>query len=589
VLEALTDSRVEGVVYIACSQGGGKTELLLNAAGYYIEHEPSPILLVEPNLEMAEALSKDRLAPMIRASALPIAEARSRDSGNTIRHKEFPGGHITIVGASSAAGLSMRPIRVLLFDEVDRYPPSAGTEGDPIRLAEARTSAFWNARKATVTSPGYKGGRSDALWATTDRCEWHIPCLHCGEEQWLRWEQVQWEKDTAGEHRPETAVYVCAACGVGWDDRERWESIRRGRYVATAPFRGWRGFRLPAMAVLGRKLEPMVRQWLEAQGHPEQIKAFKNTVRAEWYEEEYHALDETGLLARREQLVAVNGIPEMPAPCALLTAGVDVQEAPARLEVSVWAWARGEESWLLEHQVLYGDPAGPPLWAALDEYLRRPWPRARGGVDFVRGTCIDTGGHHTQMAYDFCGPRFRLPTPDGGRAFVFAVKGSPGSGDVWPRQASRVTVKVPLWPIRVDPAKEQLYGRLGIGEPGPGYIHLPNTVDERYCRGLVAEKIETTTDRKGRPHRVWKLKAAGLRNEPLDCAVYAYAALCGLRALGFDLEHEVERLPVRTVFVPLTAAQAPSAPASAPPAEPARPALRSPRGWIEPRRGWLRG
>ena len=589
VLEAITDPAVVGVVYVACSQGGGKTELLLNAAGYYMDHEPSPILVVEPNVEMAEALSKDRLAPMIRSSpalAGKVADARSRDSGNTIRHKEFPGGHITLVGANSAAGLAMRPIRVVLFDEVDRYPSSAGTEGDPVRLAEARTTAFWNARKVTVTSPGTKGGRSWGLWEQTDQAEFFVPCPDCRADQVLRWAQVHWEKDGEGRHRPETAAYVCERCGVAWDDAARWRSIREGEYRPTREStNGWKGFRLPAMAVLGRKLAPMAQQWLEAQGNPEQIKVFKNTVLAEWWEEQFEALDETGLLARREQRVEVGGRIQVPAQVVMLTAGVDNQDVPPRLEISVWGWGKGEESWLLEHQVIPGDPASPLTWQLLDDYLARPWPRELGGVDWIRGTCIDTGGHHTQAAYDFCGPRFQRLTPDGGRSFVFAVKGFGGTGDVWPRQQSRVTTKVPLWPLRVDPAKEQLYGRLALAAPGPGYVHLPNTVDQRFLAGLTAEKIVTRTNRKGFPVRAWELKTAGARNEPLDCAVYAYAALCGLRAMGFDLDAEVARLSQRPVVEAPAAGT--GAPAAVAPPAPARPPGRDP--WIEPRRDWLRG
>jgi len=597
VLDACTDSSVRGVAFIACSQGGGKTETLINAVGYYVDHDPSPILLVEPTVEMAEALSKDRLVPMIRASGLPISD--SRESGNTIRHKVFPGGHLTLVGANSAAGLSMRPIRVLLLDEIDRFPASAGTEGDPISLAEARTSAFWNARKVVATSPGFKGdpdgkggSRSWSFWYMTDRCEFYVPCPSCSHEQFLEWSHVHWEKDEAtGAHRPETATYVCAACGEAWEDRQRYAAIRRGAYRATNPGSetGWRGFRLPAMAVLGRALEPMVRQWLQAQGHPEQLKAFKNTVLAEWYEEHYHALDETGLLSRREVQIEVGGVPEVPAVCAVVTAGVDVQEAPARVEISSWAWATGEESWLLEHEVILGDPAGPALWLALEAYLRRPWPRAVGGLDYTRGICIDTGGHHTQAAYDYCRPRFRLLTPDQGSAFTFAIKGRAGPGEIWPRHPSRAIKHLPMWPILVDPAKEMLYGRLGLASPGPGYVHLPTTVDERYCKGLVGEKAEDVVDKKGRSRRAWRPKSAGVRLEPLDCAVYAYAALCGLRAMGFDLELEAAKLPMRPVFTP-QAGVVPSASAPpAAPAGPARPAYREPkRQWIEPRRDWLR-
>lgn len=592
VLDAITDPAVEGVVYIACSQGGGKTEILLNAAGYYADHDPSPILIVEPNVEMAEALSKDRLAPMIRSSpalAGKVADSRTRDSGNTIRHKEFPGGHVTLVGANSASGLSMRPIRVVLFDEVDRYPPSAGTEGDPVELAEARTTAFWNARKFVATSPGRKGGRSWQFWQHTDQCEWHVPCPDCETFQPLRWEQVQWEKSESGEHLAETAVYVCERCGVPWSDTARWQASLRGRYVASNlnPTSRWRGFRFPAMGVVGRGLVPMVRKWLSAQGNPEQIKAFKNTTRADWWEEQYEAIDETGLMARREDFPEVGGRLAVPAACAVLTAGVDVQDN--RLEISVYAWASGEESWCLAHDVLYGDPATPATWIGLDEYLRRPWPRELGGVDYLRGTCVDTGGHHTQSAYDFCGApgRFRGVTPDGGRCFVFATRGSAGGGDLWPRAHSTATTKVPLWTLKVDAGKEQVYGRLSIVEHGAGHVHFPKTLGDEFFKGLTAEKIEVKTDRKGFAKRTWKLKRSGARNEPLDCAVLAYAALWGLRANGMDLETEVARVPMRQVYEPTAAAPTPDA-AVVPQAETGRSRWQEKsKDWLGDTRGWL--
>jgi phage terminase large subunit GpA-like protein len=214
----------------------------------------------------------------------------------------------------------------------------------------------------------------------------------------------------------------------------------------------------------------------------------------------------------------------------------------------------------------------------------RAWPRAAGGIDFIRAPCVDTGGHHTQRSYDFCGPRFRRMTPDGGRAFVFAIKGSAGPGHIWPRQASKITTKVPLWLIRVDAGKEQIYGRLAIAEPGAGYIHLPMTVGREFLQGLTAEKLETTVNKKGFAVRTWKKKKPGIRNEPLDTSVYAYAALCGVRAVGFDLEREVQKLGAAPVVMG-TPVQAPATPAASP-AVPRAP--RSPAGWLGETRGWLR-
>jgi phage terminase large subunit GpA-like protein len=116
-------------------------EILNNTIGYFAHYDPSPVLLIQPTVEMAEAWSKERFAPMIRDTAVlrPLfADPRSRDSGNTLRHKDFAGGYVAVIGANAPSGLAMRPIRVVLADEVDRYPLSAGTEGDPLKLAEKR-------------------------------------------------------------------------------------------------------------------------------------------------------------------------------------------------------------------------------------------------------------------------------------------------------------------------------------------------------------------------------------------------------------------------------------------------------------------
>ena len=94
----------------------------------HIDQDAAPILAVMPTLEMAQAWSKDRLAPMLRdtpAIRNRVADTRTRDSGNTILHKTFPGGHLTASGANSPASLASRPVRIVLLDEVDRYPVSA--------------------------------------------------------------------------------------------------------------------------------------------------------------------------------------------------------------------------------------------------------------------------------------------------------------------------------------------------------------------------------------------------------------------------------------------------------------------------------
>lgn len=596
VLEAIGAPGVEQVLYLGASQGAGKTEILLNAIGYFVDVDPSPQIFVTYSVDMAKRVSKHRVAPMLRETeglSAKVAEARSRDSGNTILDKEYEGGQLTLVGANSAAGLSMYPKRVALFDEVDRYPPSAGTEGDPVALAITRTSAFWNAVVVYATSPGTRQtSRAWRIWEQSDRQEWCLVCGDCGRAQVPKWSQVHWDKDEQGDAIEASAHYVCEVCGSCWNDAQRWAASRRGRYVAGTEFTGIRACRVNGLAVIGRTLKSIVRQWVQAHGNPEELKVFVNTVLCDWWDEDHAAkiIDETGLLPRREEIPERNARPVIPVGVAVLTAGVDVQDN--RFEISVYGWGAGEESWLLRHEVIWGDPTtreGEVLaaaWSALDQWLIHPWGCERGGADFIRAGCVDTGGHHTQAAYDFCSPRYRRMTPDGGQTFLFATKGFAGPGELWPRAPSKATRKVPLWPIHVDAGKGQIYSRLGIAEAGPGFVHFPTTVDLEFFKGLTSEKLVQGRDKKGFPTLTWKLKRDGLRNEPLDCAVLAYAALQGLRANGYDLELGVAQLAQRVRWEP-PSLDTPTAVASSAPPVPRREPQGG-GGWLGDTRDWLR-
>ncbi len=240
------DATIETVVVMSSAQIG-KTEIINNVVGYHIHLDPSPILLLQPTLEMAEAWSKDRFAPMLRdTEALRglVKDPRARDSGNTLLHKRFPGGHITMAGANSPSSLASRPIRLVLCDEVDRYPASAGTEGDPVSLAKKRSTTFWNRKLLLTSTPTIKGAsRIEAAFEQSDQRRFHVPCLHCGEYQALTWHQVKWESDSE-RHRVETAHYECGQCGAALYDSDKPEMLSAGIWIATAPFTGTAGFHI---------------------------------------------------------------------------------------------------------------------------------------------------------------------------------------------------------------------------------------------------------------------------------------------------------------------------------------------------------
>ena len=255
----------------------GKSEALLNIIGYHIDNDPSPILMLQPSLDMAQSFSKDRVSGGLLSSTPclkdKVRSPRARDSGNTTLHKIFSGGSITLVGANSPSGLASRPIRLVLCDEVDRYPTSAGSEGDPIQLARKRASTFWNRRIVMVSTPTNKGAsRIETAFENSDQQRYYVPCQHCQHEQILKWSNVKWV-----DENPDTAKYECEECGVLWTDSDRRKSVKEGTWVATAPFNGVAGFAISGLYSPWTPLAEGVRDFLLVKKNPEQLKVWTNT------------------------------------------------------------------------------------------------------------------------------------------------------------------------------------------------------------------------------------------------------------------------------------------------------------------------
>ncbi len=490
-----------------CAAQLGKSECLNNTIGYYMDYDPCPILLMQPTLDLAMAYSKDRITAGLLKSTPALREkvkdSKVKDSGNTHLHKVFPGGALSLVGANSPSSLASRPIRVVLCDEVDRYPLSAGEEGDPVSLAKRRAATFWNRKIILVSTPTNRGAsRIEAAYEESDKRKYLVPCHDCGHEQELAWANVIWH-----DNNPKTANYICPECGSAWGDGERRRAISKGRWQATRPFNGVAGFHLSALYSPWVVLSDAVEEFLAAKKDPMRLKTFVNTFLGETWEDQGEGVDDVELVQRRE---SYDGVPE---EVALLTAGVDVQDD--RLEVEVVGWGAGEESWCVDYRVLHGDPSSPQLWKQLDDVLLQTFEHPIGKPMIIRATCIDSGGHHTRAVYNYA------KTRAGHR--VFAIKGIGGEGKPIVGRPSKNNIgKVPLYPVGVDTAKELFYARLRQNEAGPGYCHFHDRLDEEHFRQLTAEK-QVIRYHKGYPKRGW-IKTR-TRNEALDVRVYAMAAL----------------------------------------------------------------
>ena len=508
MMQAISDPKIENIVFMTGAQIG-KTEIINNSVGYYVSQDPSPMLVVQPTLKLAKMWSSDRLSPMLRDTPILknlVKDPRSRDSGNTLYQKQFPGGYIAIVGANSPSGLAARPIRCVFLDEVDRYPASAGSEGDPIELSKARTKTFtYNRKIVMVSTPTNKGAsRIENAFEESDKRYYYVPCPDCKHEQRLIWSNVNWEED-----KPETACYVCEECGSAWDDAMRYRAIKNGNWVATEDFNGTAGFHISGIYSPWTPLSEAVRGFLVAKKMPDTLRVFVNTYLAETWEDQGERVDDYAVAERAEPFGD-----KLDQNIMLLTCGVDVQDD--RLELEVVGWGKDEESWSVDYRTLYGDPSTPHLWNDLENILKNIYETEDGRQMQIRSACIDSGGHYTQAVYNFVRPR------EGRR--IFAIKGMGGESRPIVSRPTRNNIgKIRLFTLGVDSIKELVFSRLKISEVGAGYCHFPDDRPDEYFKQLASSEKIVTKFHKGFPRR--EFVKTRTRNEALDCRVYAIGAL----------------------------------------------------------------
>ncbi|MDI6750505.1 MAG: phage terminase large subunit family protein [Rhodocyclaceae bacterium] len=537
-------SPVERVVLMKGAQVGG-TELGLNWVGYAIHHAPGPMMIVWPTTEMAQRNSKHRIDPLIEESPVLkdiIAPPRSRDSGNTVLMKEFRGGVLVMTGANSAVGLRSMPVRYLFLDEVDAYPLDVDGEGDAIHLAEARTRTFARRKILLVSTPTISGASIiEREYEASDQRRYFVPCPHCGHRQWLRFERLRWERG-----QPETAVYLCEACEAPINEHHKPRMLELGEWRALGTGTS-AGFHLSSLYSPWRKWREIAASWEKAALSESRsvatIKAFKNSELGEAWVEEGEAPDWQRLLERREDY----RIGSVPAGGLLLTGGADVQKD--RIEVSIWAFGRGKESWLVEHRVLMGDTARDEVWQSLAAVLRETWTHETGCQMPLSRLALDTG-FATQEAYAFVRQvRDARLMAVKGVARGAALIGTPTAVDV-SQGGKKLRRGIKVYSVAVGIAKLEFYNNLRkmpeVAEDGltvrypVGFVHLPK-VDAEYLQQLCAEQLVTRRDRNGFPVREWQKMRE--RNEALDCYVYARAAACAAGLDRFEERHwrELER------------------------------------------------
>ena len=516
IMDSISDPSVRKVAIMSSSQVG-KSEVLINTTGYYSHNDPSPMLMVQPTVDAGQDFSKERIAPSIRDTPVLhslFGEDKSRNSRNTILKKFFPGGYIAIVGANSPAGLAARPVKVLLADEIDRWPESAKQEGDPLTLAENRTTTFPYSQKLVYTSTptidGFSRIQHEYLLGSME--EWRLPCPKCGTYQLIKWADITYSKTESGV-LDENIEILCKCNSCEYASSELQWKAGAGQWYMNAENAEIKSFHLSALVSPWKSWKSIVKDFLSAQDDPEMMKVWTNTVLGEpWIQGETVQAQE--LENRRKPYYS-----KIPADVLVLTMGVDIQDD--RFEYEIAGWGDKKRSWGIEYGVIYGSTALPETWDRLEQYINKTFLTEDGITLGIARVCIDSGGHRTTECYKFCAKHEARG--------VFAIKGKGGEGFGIVHSYTRTKkVKNVLFIIAVDTVKSLLYTWLQLNdEQKAGYCSFPSEPDagygEKYFQGLTSE-VQVIKMVKGRPRTEWKVKP-GVRNEPLDCRAYNIAAI----------------------------------------------------------------
>lgn len=547
--DALDDPTVTKVVAQKSAQVAWTDGVLLNYIGRRIDIDPCPMIVMFAKDGAAKEFNDEKFGPMVEAtprlaSKIPVHKKRDRD--NRWQFKGFPGGFLKFVGSNSPSSVKSTPAPVVAVEEPDDCNENVNDQGDTITLLEERTKSYPRRKVIFGGTPTIEGlSRVEASYKGSDQRKFYVPCHHCGDTHVLSWENVRWAEDPEFNHevfghsRPESAYYVCPHCGGLWNDAEKNRNVRRGEWRATAPFYGVAGFYINELysPFPGSVLQRLVEKWLTAQhaleqGDDTKLRSFVNNTQGLAYAYTSDLPDVETLRDRADEYEEMT----IPWGGLVLTAGVDVQHD--RLAVIIRAWGRGEESWLLYWGEIPGQTmvAEQGAWIDLDALLSRAFTHASGATLRIRAVSVDSSdGQTSDAVYTFVRRRM-------GRGYM-AVKGASMDDGREIFSPPKVAVdtnrqqkahKYGLRPFMVGTqrAKDLLLGvdssagRIKLVGTGPGRVHWYKAVRPDYWEQITAEV--KAPHRTIRNRKVWQ-KKAGVRNEALDCEVYALHAARSLK------------------------------------------------------------
>lgn len=550
-MDAFNDYKIHRIVFVAPSQVG-KSELELNILGFIIDNTPATTMFLQPTIDNAKKFSKLRIASLIRDCKTikkKVHSAKSRDSGNTILQKSFPGGMLIMIGTNAPGDLASTPAKYVIGDERDRHAKSAGTEGDPWELVSARQTTFRDYKSVEVSSPTTKGSSNiaDSFDEGTQEV-WCHQCPECGDWHNIVFRDIRFEHEEIKikdkkTYKVEIKGWACPSCGC--ISSEKIMKKQPQKWIARNPEAykdGIRSFWINGFVHPWRNWAVIAKKFLTVQHDYEKFKVFTNTVLGELWEDRGDIEDEDSMLQKRETYEA-----ELPDGVLVLTCSVDTQDD--RLEYEIVGYGRSEENWGIKKGIIIGRPDVNETWLQLDEIIDRVYKFQNDRGLKIAITLVDSGGHYTQEVYKACYERQSKR--------VFAIKGKGGDGVPYINPPKKIAVKDSrkiacwLYTLGVDAGKASIMSNLRVQEPGPKYCHFPNNpecgYDYNYFNGLLSERLVLSKTKSANRY-TWEKLPGHQRNEPLDLRNYNNA---GLKILNPNFDEIEKRLREKSENKPL--------------------------------------
>jgi len=548
MLDALDDPATKEVVCMKSAQVAWTDGVWNNYLGRRIHNDPCPVVLLFPKDKTIRKYLDQKFVPMVEATEVlrPLVDVTtSRTTGNRTDFKKFPGGFLALVASNAPDNVKSLSAPVVCVEEPDDCNTNVKGQGDSVKLLEERAKTYEYRKVIFGGTPSVKGlSRVEKAYLASDRRKFHVPCHECGDSHVLHWDYVIWdneaetEDEVYGRAQTNTARYVCPHCGVPWRDVDKNRNVRKGKWIAEKPFRGVAGFYINELysPFPGSKLAMLVERYLEARhalesGDESEMIVFENSCLGLAYEYRTDAPSTEDLEQRAKEYQEMT----VPAGGLMLTIGVDVQHD--RLAIIVRAWGRGEESWL----VYWGEIAAAtscmdktdPVWEELDSYVFGSYQHELGFNVHVTAASFDSSDGSTNDAvYHYVRTRRNRGVK------VMAIKGesmninreivTPAKKvDTNNRATKAAKYGLPVFIVGTHKAKDLIDARLKLTGNGPGRMHWYNGVRSDYYTQITSEIKAPSRQRGGR--KVWQLKS-GVRNEGLDCEVYALHAARTVKA-----------------------------------------------------------